>query len=396
MTYLWTDMQTYSEANSKHPDSLCVDLSLEIGYPLSIYVNSPEHDQPLFWQSWSNNDLLADSAFLQAPGLPIAMLLSDAQLNHIPKHALAIAMSVPGKQYQLLQSMLISPASMQLALSNPLLFMLLVDHAQKYSLNEQAFRTLVLKKRTEILRYLQLPHTSSVVKMLARIDLKLAYFADLKSVSEVLDKPEFLDILRHVKQPCINHFIFLQRYRGLFWSGLLEMITPQKNVADMGQIQRLAQDSCSLGANLNNLRFVLTVQELKNLHDRLIIKHNRMSIELRAKQHQQRYGNFPEPPLAGTDIIVPISSWYELASEGLHMRHCVGSYHQRVYQGRVFIYQVLTDQRITLSLMPQGTDWIIDEARSYANSPPPEETMILVHTWLSAANKINQHRNKVS
>ena len=396
MTDSWTDMQTKSETNSKHPDSLCVDLSLEIGYPLSIYVNNPGHTQPLFWQSWSNNDLLEDSTFLQAPGLPIAMLLSNEQLNHIPKQALEMAMSVPGKQYQLLQGMLISSASMELALSNPLLFMLLVDHAQKHNLNEQTFRALVLEKRTEILRYLQLPHTASVVKMLARIDLKLVYFADLKSITEVLNETRFLDILRHAKQPCINHFLFLQRYRGLFWSGLLNMITPQASVADMGSIQRLAQDSCSLGANLNNLRFVLTVAELKNLHDRLIIKHNRMSIELRARQHQQRYGDFPKPPLPGSDIIIPISSWYELAREGLHMSHCVGSYHQQVYQGSVFIYQVLTEQRITLSLTPQGTDWIISEARCYANAPPPEAAMVLIHNWLSAANKKNQHKNKVS
>lgn len=101
-------MQTYTPPYQDSHDCLCVDLSNEMGYPLSIHINSIEHKQPLFWQSWSNDDLLEDSSFLQAPGLPIAMLLSAEQLNNIPQQTLAIAMAMPVKQYQLIQGMLIS------------------------------------------------------------------------------------------------------------------------------------------------------------------------------------------------------------------------------------------------------------------------------------------------
>lgn len=380
-------MQTYTPPYQDSHDCLCVDLSNEMGYPLSIHINSIEHKQPLFWQSWSNDDLLEDSSFLQAPGLPIAMLLSPEQLNNIPQQTLAIAMAMPVKQYQLIQGMLTSSAAMELALSNPLLFMLLINHAELQKLDVLTFKALVLQKRSEILRYLQLPSSASVVKMLARIDVKQHLFVNLNAVIEVLSNTDSLNNLRHVQHPCINHFLFLQRYRGLYWSGLLGMISPQSSMADIGYIQRLAQDSCALGANLNSLRATSTVQDLKNLHDRFVFKHNRISVELRADQHQRHYGDFPTPPLLGNELIVPISSWYELALEGLHMRHCVGAYHQRIYEGRVFIYQVLTTPRITLSLRPQGCDWVISEARSYANAQPCEKTMHLVHNWLNAANK---------
>ena len=69
--------------------SFCVDLTNKIGYPLSIDINSIGHNQPLFWQSWSNNDLLEKSTFLQGPGLPLAMLFPDEHLNSIPKEVLA-------------------------------------------------------------------------------------------------------------------------------------------------------------------------------------------------------------------------------------------------------------------------------------------------------------------
>ena len=385
-------MQTYTPSYQDSHDCLCVDLSNEMGYPLSIHINSIEHKQPLFWQSWSNDDLLVDSSFLQAPGLPIAMLLSPEQLNNIPQQTLAIAMAMPAKQYQLIQGMLTSSAAMELALSNPLLFMLLVNHAELQKLDVLTFKALVLQKRSEILRYLQLPSSASVVKMLARIDVKQHLFVNLNSVIEVLNNTDSLNNLQHAQHPCINHFLFLQRYRGLCWSGLLNMIFPQSTMVDIGYIQRLAQDSFLLGADLNNLRLISTVKDLKKTHDRLVSKQNQMSVELRAEQHQQHYGDFPTPPLPGNEIIVPLQSWYELAIEGLQMHHCVSAYHKRIYEGRVFIYRVLTNPRVTLSLQPKGYDWIISEARSYANTQASEKTMCLVHNWLNAANKNKRKR----
>ena len=380
-------MQTCTAKSQDLPASFCVDLSKDMGYPLSIHINSTRHEQPLFWQSWSNNDLLEDSSFLQAPGLPIAMLLPQEQLNCLPQHALAIAMSMPEKQYQLMQSMLISAAALELALSNPLLFLLLVHYAELQKLDAITFKALVLQKRTDILRYLQLPSGASVVKMLARIDVKQHRFANLNAVFEGLKNPEAIDSLRHVQHICVNHLLFLQRYRGLCWNSLFSMITPQSSIADLGHIRRLAQDSCLLGASIASLRTTSTVAELKTLHDRFVFKHNKMSVELRAKQQQRYYGDFPTPPLPGNELIVPISSWYELAIEGVQMHHCVSAYHQRIHEGEVFVYKVLTTPRVTLSLRPQGSDWVISEARSHANAQPSEEAMLVIHNWLNAAHK---------
>lgn len=380
-------MLTDCRADDECPNSHCLDLSNTMGYPMSLNINNLQHQQPLFWQSWSGNDLLEHSAFLQAPGLPLSMLLSPQQLSSIPDRALAIAMAVPLKQFQLLQGMLISSAAMELALSSPLLFMLLVEQAEQQGCNELQFRALVLQKRTEILRYLQLPRSASVVKFLARIELNLNYFSDLNTVPEVLRNPVFLDSLRHVQQPCINHFLFLKRYRGLFWQGLLSMINPRTSVADMGYIQRLAQDSCSLGGSLASLRHTTTQLELRNLHDKLVDRHNRMSILERSKQHQLQYGDFPAPPLPGTDTIVSLSSWHELALEGLLMRHCVASYHPRVHAGRIFIYQVHSSQRMTLAIRPKGASWVADELRGHANASASDEAILLVSRWLGAANK---------
>lgn len=387
-------MQIDYRAEQVQPNIHCVDLSHDIGYPLSIYVNTLQHQQPLFWQSWSGDELLEHSTFLQASGLPICMLLPPEQFSSIPSRVLTIAMAVPLKQLQLLQGMLISSAAMELALSNPLLFILLVDHAERQNFDELQFKAFVLQKRTDILRYLQLPSSPSVVRLLARTELNLRYFKDLKTVSEVLRTPKLLNSLRHVQQPCINHFLFLRRYRGLFWQGLLEMINPHTSVADMGYIQRLAQDSCALGGTLASLRHTTTQLELHNLHNRLIDRHNRISIDKRSRQFQQLYGDFPTPPLFGNNTIVPLSSWYALVLEGLLMRHCVASYHPKIHAGEIFIYQVHTSQRMTLAIIPKGKNWVIDELRGHANAPASDEAILLVNQWLSAANKTPQRKHE--
>lgn len=380
-------MLTDRRADKDLATSQCLDLSDTMGYPISIHINDVQHQQPLFWQSWSGNHLLEHSAFLQAPGLPLSALLSPQQLRSIPAEVLAIAMAVPLKQFQLLQGMLTSSAATELALSNPLLFMLLIEQAQQQGCDERQFRALVLQKRTDILRYLQLPNSASVVRLLARTQLDLKYFADLNAVPEVLRNPEFLNSLRHVQQPCINHFLFLRRYRGLFWQGLLNMIDPQTSVAEMGDLQRLAQDSCALGGTLASLRSTTTQVELRNLHDKLVDRHNRTSIAQRSAQQQLLYGDFPAPPIPGNETIVPLSCWYDLALEGLLMRHCVASYHPRIHAGNIFIYQVHSKQRMTLAVARKGTHWALDELRGYANAPASEQAILLVNQWLSAANK---------
>src|SRR5690554_4238349 len=77
--------ENVSQYNSKE-----IDLSADIGYPLKVVVNGLQHEQPLFWQSWSSGELVGESSFLQPAGLALKMLFTQEDFASIPAQALMI------------------------------------------------------------------------------------------------------------------------------------------------------------------------------------------------------------------------------------------------------------------------------------------------------------------
>lgn len=364
-----------------------LDLSNELGYSLKVVVNGLQHELPLFWQSWSAGELVGESSFLQPIGLALKMLFSQEDFASIPAQALAIADSVTSKKFQILQAMLISSASMELALSNPLLFVLLVNKAEQKGLNSHSFTALVLEKRSKILEFLGLPPSKSILRLLARTQYNNANSNDLDAVLEVLNRPVQVSRLRHLKQPSLNHILFLQEFQGLFWPGVLEIITAETNSAFAAYVCRMASDCCALGANLDHLRVVTTREELCALHDRLIdIRNQARNLDL-IQENLEIYGEFPPPPLAGNNIIVPLNSWEELIAEGQEMHHCISVHGHKIAIGNYFVYKVLTQQRLTLAITPHGKGWRIDEIRGHSNAMPKEESLQPIHEWFKAVTE---------
>ncbi len=372
----------FTQSNCKE-----IDLSADIGYPLKVVVNGLQHEQPLFWQSWSSGELVGESTFLQPAGLALKMLFTQEDFASIPAQALVIADSVTSKKFQMLQAMLISPASMELALSNPLLFVLLVNKAEQDGIDSDSFTALVLEKRSKILDYLALPSSKSVLRLLARTQYSNANGNDLDAVLEVLSRPVQLARLRHVKQLSLNHILFLQQFQGLFWPGVLELITPETNSAFAAYVCRMASDCCALGANLDNLRTVSTNEELNALHNRLINVRNQARNLGYVRQSLEEYGEFPSPPLAGNTIIVPLTSWKELTEEGQEMHHCISVHGYKIAARNYFVYKVLTQQRLTLAITPHGEGWRIDEVRGHSNTMPTEDSLQHIHDWFKAVTE---------
>ena len=169
-------------------------------------------------------------------------------------------------------------AIIALALSNPLLFVLLVNKAEQDGTDKDVFTALVLEKRDKILDYLGLPASKSVLRLLARTQYSNANSNDLDAVLEVLSRPIQLTRIRHVKQLSLNHILFLQQFQGMFWPGVLEIITPETNSAFAYYVCRMASDCCALGISahgegwrVNEVRghsnTMPTEESLQHIHD---------------------------------------------------------------------------------------------------------------------------------
>ena len=64
------------------------------------------------------------------------------------------------------------------------------------------------------------------------------------------------------------------------------------------------------------------------------------------------YGDrFPSPPFAGTEFIRPVESPDDLAQEGIDMKHCAGFKVEEVFERMIYVYQVLSPIRGTLSIL---------------------------------------------
>lgn len=299
----------------------------------------------------------------------------------MPDKVLAVALSIPNKQHQVLQAMLISTAAKELALSNPLLFILLILEAEKQNLSEQDFKGLVKEKRVEILKYLSLPVKPSVARLLVRTKIAFEHLKDLDALPVVLNDPKFLQLIQHVKQPCIQHFLFMTRYTATLTTNLLNLITSDTTSEEADHILRVTNDCWRMGMQLNQLNAVSCLAELDALHDRLVVRYNLVETDRLEIQYRNLYGAFPKPPLPGNKIIIPLTSWSELIQEGRKMKHCVSSYHYRINIGQVFIYQAHTNKRLTVALVARDNYWVLDEIRGTANTNPTEEDLEMIHKW---------------
>lgn len=369
-----------------------INLVEHIGYPLWLEVNAPSHSRPLFWHSENEEGDTENSHFLQAPGLHLKNLISHEELAKLPEEAVSLAFYLPEKHYQLLQAMLVSIPAMELATSCPLLFVLLVLNAEKQKLDATHFKSLVAKKRIDILKHLNLPATPSLVKILSRTSINTFKLYDLQTLHQVLKKPEFMKPLQHIKQPCLQHFVFIRRQNTSLTTNILNLITPTTTADLASEISKIIRDCFRLGMQKNQLRSITSLDGLDALHDRLIHRYNyERGVQLEPT-YQAKYGTFPPPPFPGNEVVTPLTSWQDLAFEGQKMKHCVGSYHGAISQGKVFIYRAKASKRLTLSLISRDEQWVIDEVRGVANSNPCKEDLELIHQWyitVTGNNKIN-------
>ena len=94
---------------------------------------------------------------------------------------------------------------------------------------------------------------------------------------------------------------------------------------------------------------------------------------------------FPEPPLQGNEIVVPITGEEELRAEGQHMEHCVAIYAEEVAGRNYYIYKVLAPERATLSVRRTVGGWVLSELRGRGNAKLSKQTQKRVLDWFQAA-----------
>jgi len=370
------------------------DLSQVLNYPITVRINGWHSDQPLQWTSFNDDGLVAEGVFLEAPGLPLFTLGDDKGqrlCDAIPAEINAICGLMPAMDFQLAQACAVSAAARQLASNAPLLFLIAVDYARQQPLSVEAFEQLLQFKRADILNAAGLPGSKSLARLVGRLKLAPMMPWELDDVRRALQQPDFLDLLRHHPAIHLNHLRLLLRVRRPLWPGMLCLVNEHTQAADLTWTCRMIRDTLNLaGGNEQVFAQVNSREALQDQHDRFIDRFNRQNhrnseekrLEL-AQELEEEHGEYPQPPIAPVEGIEPLSSWLELLEEGATMRHCVGSYDMAVAWGEVFIYRMISPERLTISLEYRNNAWVVGEVRASCNANPSTEALERVRRWVN-------------
>ena len=118
--------------------------------------------------------------------------------------------------------------------------------------------------------------------------------------------------------------------------------------------------------------------QLRRLHDRLVGQINRRKLA------DLPHVCYREPPFAGNEYIIPITTSAELMNEGRQQRNCVASYHSAIFNGRYYVYRITHPQRATLGLtLKPGCKPQLDQLKGFQNQAVSEQTNQIVLNWLA-------------
>lgn len=377
-------------ATQRSEATVVFDLSSILNYAIQLTVQTWDSSRPLHWFSKTDDSVLAEGRFLEAPGLPLFTLEDDSGRrvsDGIPDSVLEVTRLMPAMDFELAQACAASNAACELAESSPLLFILLVDYARGQSLTLDELEELLALKRTSILEKAGLPASKSLVKLVNRIELSPLLPWELEDVVKTLRCTEFIELLRHHPNVHLNHLRFLRRQRQPLWPGMLYLIDSQSSALDITWLSRMIRDTLTMAeGNVQRLRHVNSRATLQELHDRLVTRFNNLGAaekrETLAEELEEEHGQYPAAPLPAIEGIEALMSWQDLLEEGATMHHCVGSYDFFVAEGAIFIYRMVHPERLTIALEHQNDRWNLGEVRGSRNSNPAAKTLNYIRRWV--------------
>ncbi|CAM9289259.1 unnamed protein product [Ectocarpus sp. 12 AP-2014] len=380
----------------KNQKPVALDCQAAVGYPLTLHLSPWQSEIPFSWVSLVNGERVASGEFLAPLGIGWELLSTDAEtlMSGMPEAVRSVIQAAPFLGVELAQVCGQVKAAQDLASSSPLILILLVERGVHESWSREAFVRLLAKRQAIQCSAIGLTKTKACAKLLRRCELSPMIRRDLSSVIRTLQRSEDMALLRHHSSVSIVHLLFLARYDGIRWPGLLELINdclasqPPCHGAITWLQHMLTDTSRMLTTTSSALDRVRSTADLQSLHDRLVQRFNadlkndnRHSIEL-----ERRHGDYPSPPLLGTETITPITSWQALLIEGQCMMHCVGSYDRAVALRHLAIYHMHYPQSVTIAIAPQGKRWSLSQARGVRNTMISAESQEAIQKWLETAS----------
>lgn len=345
-------------------------------------------------------------------GIPLAMLARSGEggetfVAGVPADVRRAVAPFAWRQWIVLRLLRRDPRARELLTTAPAIVWLVSDAVgrEHFSLEEAA--DILLMKRRAILGRLGLPAVEWAVRLLSRVRFARYLPDGIETLQALLATPELIDDLRArpgvivgeslrlmFRYPELAQLPFAHPDESLFsGDAATNVAAVDKFVAALHVSRSLLSDLLAMVDELGraDVRRVLgtlrTVDDLRALHDRWARHIHALDDGARAQRFAGRWGTtmFPAPPVLGSEVVVPITCFEELALEGRTMRHCVGSYGDRVMSGKCYIYKVLRPERATLEIVLHAERGAtVGQLKLANNQVPSKATYETVERWLTS------------
>jgi hypothetical protein len=286
--------------------------------------------------------------------------------------------------------------ALDLMRSNPALAYLLSAHGVFRTLKSRRYlpsvRSLLRKRRREILGYFGFPKSEAAVRLFARIspgacnnELLFILRKKLRESPELLRQLSFFG-----SHSATSLRLICSRLRPHFdYHALNELAAPdlpggEETVREkLWDILRMRSALDRQGMPQPRF-YVRSLSDLDTIHDELVEGMNRV---IRVHDHQYEGLTLPEVRL-GHVWIENIHLASELHREGCDMHHCIFSYHEEISQGDCFAARMLAPERLTILYRERGLgedgnpEYELVDARGLRNAAPQPGSLNLIRQWL--------------
>jgi hypothetical protein len=222
----------------------------------------------------------------------------------------------------------------------------------------------------------------------------------MEALLRITSEPQLINSLQHMKTICATNLASLELFARLPYSRWLKLQEPEAaTFCDYDTFSYLVDDidgmTKEVGLSLKKcLLEVKTLDDLQQLHDRLVIqlnaKHRKAQLASPGSVFSDPLGDKQFPPCR---LLLPkgiklLKTANALRKEGLEMNHCVGgwNYSKRARLGLLHMFHIEhKDHHATLEI--DARELSVHQIQSANNNPPHPELMKFVLGWLDHEKK---------
>ncbi len=288
--------------------------------------------------------------------------------------------------------------SHELICTNPALGYLITMHHYFHKLKSRSYkrseRSLIRKKRKDILEYFGFPRKEAVVRIFSKLDPSSCNFERFNAWRKEMSRsPDLIRRLSFYEKHNDLSLAILNSedlYPIVHYNLIDQLAKGKQNDYDLNAVYMLF-DIIRMQTTLSVLNiparnvFFRTIGEIYEVHDEMVDLMMKVST---GKECQ--YGAGLLPDVKNDDLhLEGITDFRNLLLEGKTMHHCIASYHDQLKRSEGYhVAKMILPERLTILYRQDKKRCKLIEVKGKCNTNPREESLQIIRNWIGGQEVI--------